>query len=45
MKIYLDSDFRCHLADDGTMTAIETDTFVVFLEILVNIIIAEKSSV
>lgn len=25
--IYLDSDFRCHLTDDGTMTAIETDFF------------------
>lgn len=25
--IYLDSDFRCHLTDDGTMTAIETDVF------------------
>ena len=27
MKIYLDSDFRCHLSDDGTMTAVETDFF------------------
>lgn len=25
--IYLDSDFRCHLTDDGTMTAVETDAF------------------
>lgn len=25
--IYLDSDFRCHLTNDGTMTAIETDAF------------------
>lgn len=25
--IYLDSEFRCHVADDGTMTAIETDFF------------------
>lgn len=25
--IYLDSDFQCHLTDDGTMTAIETDFF------------------
>lgn len=25
--IYLDSDFRCHLSNDGTMTAVETDTF------------------
>ena len=27
MKIYLDSDFRCHLEDDGTMQAVETDVF------------------
>lgn len=27
MKIYLDSDFRCHLADDGTMKTVETDMF------------------
>jgi hypothetical protein len=25
--IYLDSDFKCHLINDGTMTAIETDVF------------------
>ena len=25
--IYIDSDFKCHLADDGTMTAVETDFF------------------
>ena len=25
--IYIDSDFRCHTADDGTMTAVETDAF------------------
>lgn len=25
--IYLDTDFKCHLTDDGTMTAIETDFF------------------
>lgn len=25
--IYIDSDFKCHLADDGTMTAIETTFF------------------
>lgn len=25
--IYLDSDFKCHVADDGTMTAVETDAF------------------
>lgn len=27
MTVYLDSDFRCHLTDDGTMTAVETDAF------------------
>ena len=27
MTIYLDSDFRCHLTNDGTMIAIETDEF------------------
>lgn len=27
MKIYIDSDFKCHVADDGTMTAVETDFF------------------
>lgn len=25
--IYLDSDFKCHVANDGTMTAVETDSF------------------
>ncbi len=25
--IYLDSEFKCHVADDGTMTAVETDFF------------------
>lgn len=25
--IYIDSDFKCHLSDDGTMTAVETDCF------------------
>ena len=25
--IYLDSDFKCHLSDDGTMTPVETDFF------------------
>lgn len=25
--IYLDSDFKCHAADDGTMKAVETDYF------------------
>ena len=25
--IYIDADFKCHLVNDGTMTAIETDFF------------------
>ena len=25
--IYIDSDFKCHLSDDGTMTAVETVFF------------------
>jgi hypothetical protein len=25
--IYLDSEFKCHVADDGTMTSIETEFF------------------
>lgn len=25
--IYIDSDFKCHVTNDGTMTAIETDFF------------------
>lgn len=25
--IYIDSDFKCHLTDYGTMTAVETDCF------------------
>lgn len=25
--IYIDSDFKCHIINDGTMTAIETDVF------------------
>lgn len=25
--IYLDSDFKCHVTDDGTMTAVETEAF------------------
>lgn len=25
--IYLDSDFRCHLTDDGTRQVVETDAF------------------
>lgn len=27
MKIYLDSDFRCHLENDGMMISVETDVF------------------
>lgn len=27
MTIYIDTDFKCHVADDGTMTAVETDAF------------------
>ena len=25
--IYIDSDFKCHTVNDGTMTAVETDAF------------------
>lgn len=25
--IYIDSDYRCHSVNDGTMTAVETDFF------------------
>lgn len=25
--IYIDSDFKCHISDDGTRTAVETDFF------------------
>lgn len=25
--VYLDSEFRCHVQNDGTMTAVETDAF------------------
>lgn len=25
--IYIDSEYRCHLTNDGTMTAVETDRF------------------
>ena len=25
--VYIDSEFRCHASDDGTMTAVETDFF------------------
>lgn len=28
--IYIDSDFKCHLSNDGTMTAVETDVFDVY---------------
>lgn len=27
MKIYLDSNFCCHLTDDGTMRQVDTDLF------------------
>lgn len=27
MKIYIDSEFKCHVSEDGTMTAVETDVF------------------
>lgn len=27
MIVYVDSEFRCHVTDDGTMTAVETDFF------------------
>lgn len=27
MKVYIDSEFKCHIADDGTMTAVETTFF------------------
>ncbi|MBQ3587965.1 MAG: hypothetical protein II977_05315 [Oscillospiraceae bacterium] len=26
-KIYLDEEYRCHITDDGTMTAVETEVF------------------
>ena len=26
-RIYLDTDFKCHVKDNGTMTAVETDFF------------------
>ena len=25
--IYVDSEFKCHITDDGTMTAVETEFF------------------
>ena len=27
MTIYIDADFKCHVSDDGTMTAVQTDFF------------------
>nr|DAI54377.1 MAG TPA: hypothetical protein [Caudoviricetes sp.] len=27
MTIYIDDDYKCHVTDDGTMTAVETDVF------------------
>ena len=27
MTIYIDSDFKCHVTNDGTLTAVETDFF------------------
>lgn len=27
MTIYIDTDFKCHVTDDGTMTAVEADAF------------------
>ena len=27
MMIYIDSDYRCHASDNGTMTPVETDFF------------------
>lgn len=27
MKLYIDSDFKCHLSNDGTMQEIQTDFF------------------
>lgn len=27
MVIYIDNDFKCHVANDGTLTAVETDFF------------------
>lgn len=26
-KIYIDSEYKCHLVDDGTMTQVETEFF------------------
>lgn len=27
MIIYIDTDFKCHITGDGTMTAVDTDAF------------------
>ena len=27
MRVYIDTEFKCHISDDGTMTPIETDFF------------------
>ena len=27
MTIYIDNEYKCHVADDGTMTAVDTDAF------------------
>lgn len=27
MTIYIDNDYKCHITDDDTMTAVETDAF------------------
>lgn len=27
MTIYVDNDYKCHVADDGTMTVVDTDAF------------------
>lgn len=27
MKIYIDTEYHCHIADNGTMTPVETDFF------------------
>ena len=27
MKIYIDSEYKCHVTNDGTMTAVEDDFF------------------
>ena len=27
MKIYIDNEFKCHLANDGTMSEVETNLF------------------